>query len=74
MDYSVRVAIALLGVDSILGRADVLEGTFASAFLIDWLAARWSAEGIKLFAGVSWFLLTLWFVLGLFEPVARIWW
>ncbi len=55
------------------GGADILEGTLASAFLISWLAPEWSAEGIKLFAAIVWFFSALWFVLWLFEPVARIW-
>ena len=36
------------------GGAEWLEGTFTSGFLVHELAHRWSAEGIKLYVGLSW--------------------
>lgn len=36
------------------GGADWLEGTLASAFVIDPAAPLWSAAGIKLFTMVAW--------------------
>jgi hypothetical protein len=57
-----------------LGGAERLEGTLASGLLVDWLAPRWSADGIRLFVGLSWVLQTLWFAIGLFVPEVRFWW
>ena len=53
------------------GGAGRLEGTFASGFLVDVFAPRWSEEGIKLFAALTWFLSAVWFVVGLFVQEAR---
>ena len=53
------------------GGAERLEGTFTSGFLISWLAPRWSAEGIKLFAWLSLIAGTAWFFAGLFYPELR---
>ncbi|MBL4833675.1 MAG: hypothetical protein JKY26_06830 [Pseudomonas sp.] len=52
------------------GGAAWVEG-WKSFFLISWLAPRWSAEGIRLFAVVLWFFITLWFVAGLFSVNVR---
>ena len=53
------------------GGADWLEGTFTSGFLVNFFAPRWSADGIKLFVGLSWVVATIAFVLGLFSPEVR---
>ena len=53
------------------GGAQWLEGTFSSGLLISILAPNWSAEGIKLFAWLTLFFSTIWFVLGLFYPEIR---
>jgi hypothetical protein len=34
--------------------------------------AEWSETGIRVFVGGVWLLLTVWFVLGLFEPSLRL--
>jgi hypothetical protein len=57
-----------------LGGAERLEGTWASAWLIDWFAPNWSAAGIKLFGLVAWVATAIWFVVGLLAPPARFWW
>ena len=54
-----------------LGGAERLEGTVAAGLLVDWLAPHWTADGIRLFVGLSWVLQTVWFVIGLFEPASR---
>jgi hypothetical protein len=33
---------------------------------------RWSDQGIRLFVGLTWVLLAIWFVLGLVEPTLRL--
>jgi hypothetical protein len=33
---------------------------------------RWSEAGIRLFVGLTWVLLAIWFVLGLVEPTLRL--
>jgi hypothetical protein len=55
------------------GGAERLEGTFASGFLISGWAPRWDAEGIKLFVLLSLLGTTVWFLVGLFVPEARLW-
>jgi hypothetical protein len=72
--------VALFAVTSLLwtwvlfwGGADWLEGSFLSGFLIHTFAPRWSAEGIKVFAALTWLLEGLWFILGLFVPGMRFW-
>lgn len=44
------------------GGAELLEGSFLSRILIHNLASRWSAQGIKLFGGLIWFLEGIWIV------------
>jgi len=53
------------------GGSSWLQGTFASGFLVHWLAPRWSREGLELFARLSMAATTLWFIVGIFEPGAR---
>lgn len=53
------------------GGAEFLEGSVFS-LLVGWWAINWSADGIRLFAWVSWILSGLWFLLGVFVPEARI--
>jgi hypothetical protein len=55
------------------GGAEWLEGTFASAFLVSWLAPTWSAEGIKLFAWLALLFTLIAFVVGFFVPSLRCW-
>lgn len=53
------------------GGAEILEGTFASGFLISIFAPKLDAEGLKL---VGWFFLigsTIWFLLGFVFPAMR---
>ena len=54
------------------GGASWFAGKFASGFLVHWLAPRWSESGIKLFAWLALPGNTIWFVLGLFVPQARL--
>jgi hypothetical protein len=56
------------------GGAEWLEGSFLSGLLLDVWAPRWSADGIKVFVKLTWFLAGVWFVVGLFVPAARFWW
>jgi hypothetical protein len=51
--------------------AKSLEGSFLSGLMVGPLAPMWSAEGIKLFAWLSMFGSTLWFVAGLMSPELR---
>ena len=52
------------------GGAERLEGSFLARLLVDDLASRWSAQGIKLFVGLTWLiqgvlfvvLVVLWFL------------
>jgi hypothetical protein len=49
--------------------------TVAAFVFALWLGAdtsRWSDQAIRLFVGLSWVLLAVWFVLGLFEPALRL--
>jgi hypothetical protein len=55
------------------GGAEWLEGTFASTFLVSWLAPSWSAEGIRLFAWLSLLVSVVAFVVGFFVPDLRCW-
>jgi hypothetical protein len=43
------------------GGAERLEGTITSAFLIEALAPRWHAAGIKVYVGISWVGVLIWF-------------
>ncbi len=53
------------------GGAHFIEGV-ASWFTIGWFAPRWDAEQIRLYALCIWVIQTIWFVLGLFWPEARV--
>jgi hypothetical protein len=52
------------------GGAEWLEG-WKAFFVIDWFAARWSAEQIRLYALLSWIVAGVWFVVGLILPGVR---
>ena len=54
-----------------LGGATRLEG-WRSFFLIDALAPRWSADGIRLYAFIYWWLIFAWFIIGLWWPELRL--
>ncbi|BBO81582.1 hypothetical protein DSCO28_21480 [Desulfosarcina ovata subsp. sediminis] len=54
-----------------LGGAEWLEGTFASGFLINIFASRWSAEGIKLFGVLTILISTILFLVAIFYPDFR---
>ena len=54
-----------------LGGADWLEGSWLASLFIHARAVEWTAEGIKLFAGLTWFFQGVWFAIGLFAPGAR---
>lgn len=49
------------------GGAEWLEGTFASGFLISWIAPTWSADGIRLFALLMLVIGSIHFLIGLFS-------
>lgn len=53
------------------GGARSIQGSLA-AWLLDPVAWRWDADLIKVFAWLSLAASTLWFVLGLVEPAARL--
>ena len=53
------------------GGAERLEGTLASGFLVDLLAPRWTAEGIRLFALLMLVVGAVAFVAGLLVPALR---
>lgn len=58
-----------------LGGDEQLEGTFTSGCLLSPLAVGWSAEGIRVFVASAWCISSVWFLLGLFVPEARLlWW
>jgi hypothetical protein len=42
-----------------------------AALLLGADVSRWSERGIRVFVGLTWLLLAVWFVLGLFVPGAR---
>ncbi|MGL4550494.1 MAG: hypothetical protein ACRC33_04855 [Gemmataceae bacterium] len=54
--------------------ADWLEGSVLASLFVDTHAIRWTADGIKLFAGLTWAIGTVWFAVGLAVPEARLWW
>jgi hypothetical protein len=55
------------------GGAEWLEGW--KAFLIlDWFAARWTAEQIRLYALLCWIGSGIWFAIGLVQPEYRFNW
>ena len=49
-----------------------LEGSFLSGCLVSVFAPRWSAEGLRFFAGAALLLSTGWFIAGIFVPELRI--
>jgi hypothetical protein len=53
------------------GGAERLEGSFLAALLVHFRASRWSSEGIRLFALLSWLISAFWFVVGLFSSEVR---
>jgi hypothetical protein len=53
------------------GGAERLEGSFLAALLVHLRASAWSAEGIKLFALLSWLISGFWFLIGLFSGEVR---
>jgi hypothetical protein len=53
------------------GGDEWLEGSFLSGLFVHVLAPRWSADGLRIFAGGTWFVQTIWFVVGLIFPEAR---
>jgi hypothetical protein len=52
------------------GGAETVSGLVA-ALLLGADISRWSDQGIRLFVGLTWILLAIWFVLGLFEAALR---
>ena len=54
------------------GGADWLEGSWLAAVFVHFRAMEWTAEGIKLFAGLVWLCESIWFAIGLFAPAARL--
>jgi hypothetical protein len=56
------------------GGAEWLEGTFLSGLLLHMRAPLWSEEGLKIFAGLTWLIHGVWFLIGLFVPSARAFW
>ena len=50
--------------------AEAVAGLVA-AVLLGADISRWSDAGIRLFVGLTWMLLAVWFVLGLFDPALR---
>ncbi len=55
------------------GGAEWLEG-WKTLFIVDWFAAVWSAEQIKLYALCVLIFQLIWFVIGVFSPGLRILW
>jgi hypothetical protein len=55
------------------GGAEWLEG-WKAFFVIDWFAARWSAEQIRLYALLAWIVSGIWFAVGLVHPEYRFTW
>ena len=73
IEMSLSIWILVFAVSSLfwgwivfLGGADWLEGSILSAFLVSVHAPQWSAEELKAFVGIIWFLV------GLFVPGARL--
>lgn len=56
------------------GGAQWIEGWRAPFFLETWWSFSWSEEQIKFFVLLCWLGQTLWFLVGLFVPMARIRW
>jgi hypothetical protein len=55
------------------GGAEWLEG-WKAFFVIDWFAARWSAEQIRFYALLAWIASGIWFAAGLVQPELRFAW
>lgn len=55
-----------------LGGAEWLEGSWLAAFIVHFRSPEWTADGIRLFALLMWIGQTIWFVIGLFHPDARL--
>jgi hypothetical protein len=53
------------------GGADRLEGSFLAGLLFYSRAPEWTADGIKLFAFLTWVCQGVWFVVGLLSPEVR---
>jgi hypothetical protein len=53
------------------GGAERLEGSFLSHFLVHSFAPRWSTEGIKLFAALTWLLEALGLAVAVVVPAVR---
>lgn len=53
------------------GGAEYLEG-WRAFFVLDWFAARWSAEQLRLYALIGWIVSAIWFLVGLFIPDVRL--
>lgn len=53
------------------GGAQRLEGWLAF-FVLGWFALDWRSEQIRLFVWVSWIMVTLIFVVGIFKPEVRV--
>ncbi len=54
------------------GGADWLEGSWLAAVFVHFRAMEWTAEGIRLFAGLMWLGEGIWFAIGLFVPEVRL--
>lgn len=52
------------------GGARWLEG-WKAYLIIDWFAAHWTAEQIRLYAVIMWLLTTLYFIVALCKPEYR---
>ena len=53
------------------GGASWLEG-LKSAFTFGWFTWDWNAEQLRLYALILWIVVTLWFVVGVFNSALRI--
>lgn len=52
--------------------AERLEGSPLASFFLYLHANEWTADGIRLYCGGIWLIETIWFVVGLFSPTARL--
>jgi hypothetical protein len=75
---SLAIWISMFGVYSIFalwvlfsGGADWLERSFVVLLLVSRRSANWSADGIKIFVGLSWLVVAFWFVVGIFDLDVR---
>jgi hypothetical protein len=53
------------------GGAEWIEGGAGAALLHWFRGVHWSAQGIKIFAALTWGVQAIWFVLGLFSQEIR---